>query len=95
MSEPLQPTYSVVLKSIPSITPEFELLEKFAHSIECQAGGVLLQFLCTEVDASHHSYIEMKTFRHGEAKTVTMKLPHHLILMIHGAKENPSLGFLS
>ncbi len=95
MPEPLKLTYSVVLKSMPSITPEFELLEKFAYSMECQAGGVLLHFLCTEVDASHHSYIEMKTFRHGDTETMTVKLPHHLILMINGTKEHPSLGFLS
>lgn len=90
----LEPIYSVVLRS--DVPPrEQEFFEIFAAGkITPNSGGKpLLHFECTKIDVSHHSYIEMETFRQGDSATSPLKIPHHYVLAIHGLDKRPPVGF--
>lgn len=74
---------------------ELELLEHFCHKITARSGGEsLLGFLCTRIDVSHHSYIEMETIHPADQALSVVRIPHHLVFLIHGAADRPSLGFV-
>ncbi len=90
----LEPIYSVVLRS--SIPPrEKEFLGAFScGTITPDAGGEsLLHFQCTKIDVSHHTYIEMETFRQEDSETSPLKIPHHFVLAIHGFDARRPVGF--
>jgi len=88
----LTPTFSVVIRSdIPRL--ERELLQQFCCKITSDQEGELLHFLCTKIDVSHHSYIEMQTYTPKGQALYCVKIPHHYVFLIDGSKEHPSIGF--
>ena len=90
----LEPIYSVVLRS--NILPrDKEFLAVFScGTITPDAEGeALLHFQCTKIDVSHHSYIEMETFRQGDPETSPLKIPHQFVLAIHGFDARHRVGF--
>jgi len=89
-----RPTYSVLLRSgLPPM--ELELLELFCRRITARSGGeYLLEFLCTRVDVSHHSYIEMETIHPTDQAISVVRIPHQLVFLIHGSDDRPSIGFV-
>jgi hypothetical protein len=86
------PTYSVVLRSdIPAREREFFI--GFCCEITSPQGASLLHFLCTKIDVSHHSYIEMETFHPSDQELSIVRVPHNFVLLILGSEERPSIGF--
>ena len=56
------PKYVVVLRSnIPQ--KELNLLEHYCFKMVSPQDEILFYFRCSEIDVSHHSYIEMKTYQ--------------------------------
>ena len=50
---------------------------------------------CSAVDVSHHNYIEAKVLWQEGEPPLSMRLPHHLVLMILDESElPPPIGFL-
>lgn len=90
----LKATYSVVLKANIPIAERL-LFEMYCYKITSDEGEELLHFLCTEVDASHHTYIEMQTFRQDDEVLASVRVPHNYVLLIDGSEERPLIGFLS
>jgi len=90
----MKPTYSVILRS--GLPPrEAEFLEIFCGKITSASGeDDLLHFLCTKVDTSHPTYIEMETFHPVEKALSVVRIPHHFVLLIDGSEERPSIGFM-
>lgn len=85
-------TYSVVLRSgIPAL--ERQLLEQFCCQLTSSQGESLLEFHCTQIDVSHHRYIELKTFRPPGTEVSTLLVPHEFVLLIDGSKQRPPIGF--
>jgi len=88
----LTPIFSVVLRSgIPPL--ERELLQQFCCKISSTQEGELLHFMCTEIDVSHHVYIEMQTYSPKSTDLFCVKIPHHYVFFIDGSKDHPSIGF--
>lgn len=84
--------HSVVLRS--GITPaDVQMLRTFCATINLESGEEVLHFYCTQVDVSHHIYIEMKTFLPHQEGEFLVRIPHHYVLMIDGSEERPSIGF--
>lgn len=90
----LQPTCSVVLKAeLPSV--ERELLRRYCHEIHGHDGSTLLHFLCTRIDLSHPTYLEMQTFAPKSASTTSIRVPHVYVLLIDGGAKQPDTGLIS
>ena len=90
----LEPIYSVVIRSgLPPRDKEFLTIFACGIITPDAEGEALIHFQCTKIDVSHHNYIEMETFRHGDSKTSPLKIPHHLVLAIHGSDQRPHVGF--
>ena len=86
--------YSVVLRSdIPA--REFEFLSRLCSHITSPTGQGqdLLHFWCTQVDTSHHVYIQLETFKSGDEATYPVQVPHQYVLLISGAQTQRAIGF--
>jgi hypothetical protein len=85
-------TFSVVLRSdLPPL--ERELFSHFCSRITSDTNGDLLQFSCTKIDASHHFYLLMDTFKNGDTETHPIQIPHHFVFLISGEILPTSIGF--
>jgi hypothetical protein len=86
------PKYCVLLKAgIPS--RELQFFEHFCFKIISPQEEPLLYFRCSEIDVSHHSYIEMKIFHPSSELIWPLMVPHQYILSIDGADDRKSIGF--
>ena len=85
--------YSVLLKS--GLPPrEKELLNIFCFKLVSQSKGEdLLYFRCTQIDVSHHSYIEMEILHPDDLTLSVLRVPHHWVFLIRGSEDKPSIGF--
>jgi hypothetical protein len=84
--------YSVVLRSdIPA--REFEFLSRLCGHITSPSGQDLLHFWCTQIDTSHHVYIQLETFKSGDKVTYPIQVPHQYVLLISGAQTAKAIGF--
>ena len=54
-----------------------------------------MEFRCTKIDVSHHSYIEAETHRPGAEGVFPVRLPHHYVFLIAGSEDRPSIGFFA
>jgi hypothetical protein len=91
MSE-LLAKYNVLLRSdIPA--REFQLLLKHCSPVADADGKPMLHFWCTEIDTSHHYYLQISTFKAGDTVAYPVQIPHHLVLLISGAQRANSIGF--
>lgn len=86
--------YRVVLRS--DLKPlEREAIGQFGGTIKSDGGDELLQLLCTEIDLSHGYFIQMQIIKAEEARTYPVSIPHHFVVLILGADEDPPIGFLT
>jgi hypothetical protein len=83
--------YSVVLSpALSGLARAF--YEQYGCSISIK-GEELLHLWCTHVDDAHFAYLRVDTFRPGDAKAQALRVPHHLVLAIHGAPTEQQIGF--
>lgn len=74
---------------------DLEWLVYFSFEMTSQSGLVRRFLRCSEVDASHHIYIQAKTLLPNHLVYADLRIPHHLVLMIWDDPEEKQLGFLS
>lgn len=90
----LKENYTVVLRSdLPPLEKEF--LEQLCFKVTSKDDSFLLVFRCTEVDTSHHYFINMETFKSKKDEfTMPIQVPLHYVILISGSKDRPSIGFV-
>lgn len=89
-----KPTYSVILKSdIPTV--ERELFRRYCHELQGEDSTVLLHFLCSTIELSHPSYLEMQVILPKSQGTSTVRIPHALVLLVDGGVRRSGIGFLN
>jgi hypothetical protein len=87
--------YRVVLRGDLRV-PERELVGQYCWPIGRDGRTEeLLQLLCTEIDLSHAYFLQMQTIRPDEERTLPLSIPHHFVVLILGADEDPPIGFLT
>jgi hypothetical protein len=92
--EKLEARYSVVLRANLPQT-ERELLEQFCGKITSESGEYLLHFNCTQIDASHHAFLDMDTFVPGDQLTHKIRISYQYVLLISGDLNKGPPGFLT
>jgi hypothetical protein len=89
----MEPQYSVIIK--PSILPrEMEFLSLFCHKITSPSElSDLLEFRCTKINVSHHSYIEMEILTPNDQVPSVLRIPHYMVFLIVGSEDRRSIGY--
>ena len=86
--------YSVVLRAnLPA--RELEFLSHWCNKLVSETGEELLHFLCTRIDTTHHFYISLDTFKHGDEFAHSVQIPHQFVFFISGSDYPKGIGFTS
>jgi hypothetical protein len=85
--------YSVVLSpALSGLARAF--YQPYACSIAI-GGEELLHLWCAHVDDSHFAYLRVDAFKPGDERTQALRVPHSLVLAIHGAPAaEAQIGFV-
>lgn len=75
--------------------PEREVIGQFCGTIKTDGGCEVLQLLCTEIDLSHAYFIQMQIIKPDEDRACPVSIPHHFVVLILGADEDPPIGFVT
>jgi hypothetical protein len=86
--------HSVVLRAnLPA--RELEFLSHWCNKLVSNTGEELLYMLCTKIDTTHHVYISLDTFKHGDEFPHSVQIPHQFVLFISGSDYPKGIGFTS
>ena len=92
----MRATYSVVLKSgLPPSERSFLSALSAMEITQGEGAEPLLEFHCTKIDVSHHTYIEMETFRPDDQVIFPLRIPHFFVLAIHHSERPKKIGFVT
>lgn len=86
--------YSVLLSR--HLDPrDLAFFEHFGGRIVSEDGSFLPHLFCTEVDASHHVYLFVSTFKPSEGVIIKMRIPHSMVFFISDPiEEGRPIGFI-
>jgi len=87
--------YSVLLHR--NLDPrDQEFFSHFAGKVVGQDGSFLTHFFCTELDSSHHVYLEITTYIPGKEGRMKLRIPHGFVFMISDPiDEKRQVGFVT
>lgn len=66
-----------------------EIFRRLCFPVGAIEGADLLVFRCTQIDISHHMYIEMECTVPNREGTHSVKIPHGMVQMIWGFEDDP------